>query len=461
MDDSGEIPGDHSLYLAFPVSRLGLASYFLAAVYVLLSFNAYKRLSRISSYARRGKTLNLFHASMFLLAITRTIAFSIISAFSVWNDSHTPKSHSDSPALVVLFIFPEFLFITSFMLLFLTWLEMYIFSHEQYVYQLRSFQYIWRLLFGGTTVALVILQAIFYTLLFTGSDSAAMLTVIYDVLIAASIGLPALFFMIRFYFECFVLSGFPFSSAMAQHALSKLGRALYIWSACRIVRGVVLWVYYIDADWGDHVSVDFLSVLVVGSVLIAEIIPINVMLDWSTVSLLLLCDSRGHLAHRNLLSDEESLFDDGPDRINPNDLQVSAAGLVHSGELFNIVKGSWKDNRVTIVIFHMADVSPMILEELTDDVARISCIEHQHIAQTHGTCLVNGDIYVVHEVLRRGPLFNFLSQVQVLETDIIIRMAKQLCMAIIYLQEMHECCHGMLSSKCILVRFVTVPLSNY
>lgn len=326
--------------------------------------------------------------------------------------SHESADHG-YPILVILFIFPEFIFICAYILLFFNWLEMFVFSHEQFIFDFRGFQRAWKLIFSGTLVIVLILQIVLFLKLCFADDlsKSKILNIIFFVIFYSNLGLPAIFLMLWIYFQFLLLSGFPFISVIALSRVRSLSYACIVWSLGRIARALMLYFFGIQFNW-NAVSNDVLSILIVASLVIAEVLPFNLMTDWATVSLLLLAD-HGDTYRRG---DRDASIGDVEAHvqrweIDLEELQISASGLKPlENQYINTVDGTWRGNQVSVTIFQLAAMNPSVIQDLTSEVASISAISHQYIAKFHGLCVVGSSLYLVNEGLRGGSLQKFIQQ---------------------------------------------------
>lgn len=453
----------YTLYQIFPISRIGLATYFLAAIYLLLSWNSFQRLSKVRLFSAQWTTHKMLHWFLFCFTIVRAVLFGIIAALSTTTsklaDANTDK---DLAVLVILFIFPDFVFISVYVLLFFNWLEMYVFCHEQYLFDLQKFQKLWKILYAAFNLALVTVQVFAYVRLYAASKSCQ-LNLIYYIIMYSNFTLPGVFAITGMYFHFFVIAGFAYTSSLANTRVRQMGKILLVWSACRLVRGITLKMYSFNVDWGQSIDIDFFSILIVASILIAEVIPFNMLMDWSTVSLLLLSDERDTYWHQTQFEndsvgspratriDMESQWE-----IDPSELQVCALGMgSKENDLSSTIFGSWRNSQVTVTMFRTsADFDSPVLEELVEEVAELNHCNHEHIANFIGHSIVGSTVYVVYEYLRRGSLHDFIrQQSRPFQLDFIVRIGQQICSAMMYL---HDTCrpariHGGLSSKTVFL----------
>jgi hypothetical protein len=284
---------DDSLRLIFPVSKLGLATYFLAAVYLWQTIASLRRVRKVTRFSRKWNFQKLLYLIVFSHTLIRTIAFGIISGVSLTAAASKFEDSNDGyPELIILFIFPEFVFLSSYLVLFFCWIEVFVFSHEQYFMRYSRFQKSWKTIFSLFNLAMGAAQIWAYVELYLPKSilKSDVLIIIYILLISNCLLLPCIVGVSWSYLQ-FMLSGFPYNSAVASMRVSKLNWILLIWSFGRIVRGLMLWIFNIDRNWGSAKgNLDLFSILVVTAISAAEVMPISMLMDWQVVSLLILGD---------------------------------------------------------------------------------------------------------------------------------------------------------------------------
>eukprot|EP00475_Leptophrys_vorax_P006439 TRINITY_DN13987_c0_g1_i2.p1 TRINITY_DN13987_c0_g1~~TRINITY_DN13987_c0_g1_i2.p1 ORF type:complete len:600 (-),score=139.66 TRINITY_DN13987_c0_g1_i2:36-1835(-) len=458
-----------SLCQIFPIKRIGLAAYFLAFVYLLLSWMSFQRLSRVRLFSAHWTTHKMLHWFLFCFAVVRTVLFGLISAFSSVLQNVSADSDQKVAVVVILFIFPEFVFLSAYLLLFFNWLEMYIFCHQQFLFELKRFQLVWKTIFAIFNLVFAAVQIVFYVQLYTAEKNlkSLVLTVIYNMIMYFNLLLPAIFILVGMYFHFFVIAGFEYTSSLSNSRSRKMSKVFLYWTIFRVVRGVTLRLYSSDQDWSaaNPFGVDLFSILTVASILTAEVIPFNLLMDWATISLLLLSDEREAYGPQLLINEQDVVGSpsgradaegDSQWEIDPSELQVSALGMAsQDNELSTTVFGSFRDKQVTVTMFKtQADLSSSILEELSFEVGELNLCDHEHIAKFYGHCVVGSTVYIVYEHLRRGNLFNFIQQQSTpFSVDFIVRISQQICAAMCYLHETFRPSriHGGLTSKAVML----------
>lgn len=363
--------------------------------------------------------------------------------------------------LVSLFLFPDFLFISAYVLLFFTWLETFIFAHQQYFFNLERFQKFSRIFFVLFNFLLILLDAIFVIEFCVPSQDSRQnsLRMIYNLLVFGNACLPVIFILVGMFFKFIYFSGFEYASALSGTRIVRLTQVFLVWSFCRVCRGLLVWFYNRDLPKVNVWDINLLSIILFTSILLAEVVPFNMLMDWATISLLLLGEETDLIDKRDREFVELGLESPLPQsqwRIDPADLQVSAAGLLpqRRTDFSSTVKGNWNGRPVTITLFHMADISISVLEELAVEVAEVNNLDHEHLATFLGTSVVPGSIYIVQENTLRGSLFEFIQKSTIPFTrDFIVKVAQEICSVMMYLHEQQHppITHGSLSSKTVML----------
>ena len=126
-----------------------------------------------------------------------------------------------------------------------------------------------------------------------------MLNVIFSILMVSCFALPCVAFIFFCVFSCCLLSGFPFLCEIARQRVVKLTWVLTVFTVGRIVRGLMLYFFYIDASWTAQVDIAESSAILIFSLLIAEVRYIVgmgmewlMLMKWSSTGCAVCIDSR-------------------------------------------------------------------------------------------------------------------------------------------------------------------------
>lgn len=187
--------------------------------------------------ARRWTSQKVFHACLVVHCFVRSVAFGTLSFFSLVPSEDTPYA-----LLVFLFTFPEFVLLSTYCLLFLHWIEIYVFSHDQFeVSSPRNLRRTYLTIFIVTSTVFYILLGLFYFLLALNDSVKVNIDDNWAATIETSIAvgcftLVTIFTIIICYYAFIALAGFPFSSAIASDRAKKISRVFCVWSVGRIAK---------------------------------------------------------------------------------------------------------------------------------------------------------------------------------------------------------------------------------
>jgi hypothetical protein len=202
--------------MAFVFEGLLGATTTLAALYFLLSIYLYYRLFWIQQHSSQGlNTRKLFSMSCLLTSILRCMSFSSMALLCIGrvdfafnsdnltpvNDDNNKNSYSYTffeKSLIVLFDFPDFSYISAYVLLLIIWSETYLKSRRHWLSSLR-FRRIWMLSYFIFNIILYSTQLALYSLLFIPSiDNKVEMQLIFLTLAAFSFFLPLMWLVMYF-----------------------------------------------------------------------------------------------------------------------------------------------------------------------------------------------------------------------------------------------------------------------
>jgi len=268
----------------YDVERLGLSSYFLALLFLLMLAYALRQLWRIHGVLGTAfEPQKLFHMFVVTHCALRFLSFGVLSLFSL------TKTEVYYPGLVMLFTLPEYFILSTYVLLYCLWLEVYVFAHDQFVVESRrAFRRQWVRWFFVLTTALYVVLCTLYVLLVLRPEKmedAVVETILYSTAVGCFV-LPVLMVATAAYFGLLLLSGFTFSSDSARARVSKMNEILGIWTFGRVLRGVLLFVSTLY-HWQQNLNSTYLGMAVVSVLLVTEVLPLLAVLDWGAITIML------------------------------------------------------------------------------------------------------------------------------------------------------------------------------
>jgi hypothetical protein len=167
-------------------------------------------------------------------------------------------------------------------------LDIFIFSHDQWMFSPTTFHKVWNLVFAGYNVLLYVMQLVFYVIFFVDGHDVVSRHVEQLTYVVAIISLcmPFVMLLVFFYFSTIALSGFPFNSMLAKERVAKINTVYLVWTVGRVLRGSLLLASLMH-QWENLFDDLSLSFIISGILVVAEILPFYLSLDWSTISILL------------------------------------------------------------------------------------------------------------------------------------------------------------------------------
>ena len=102
----------------WPFGRLGLATYFLAIGFLLMSALSLQMFAKVKTLIRTWNAHLIFHLGLGVLCVARCVAFGVLTAFSF---ASVKDNNALYPLYIMLFTLPEFVCLIIYSLLFFNW----------------------------------------------------------------------------------------------------------------------------------------------------------------------------------------------------------------------------------------------------------------------------------------------------------------------------------------------------
>ncbi|KAG7394223.1 hypothetical protein PHYBOEH_005478 [Phytophthora boehmeriae] len=319
------------------LANLAMSSYFLALCYVLLTVLTVNKYVEVRRVLRRHQhttwsTVQLLILSVALGSFFRSATFSTlcildsqatadlptgITGRNPWTKSGLPPayggedtdetrdkegSHAQAEldfynkVVAVLFNLPDFLFVSSYLLLVLVWAEAFQ-SSRRHWFSAATFRRKWMIFYLIFNGGLYLTQLVLYASLFLYDDGgifddkkqdrlSAIPAMIFFLVAAADLFLPIIIFSTWLYLTL-SLSGFPFKSASAKIRLMRVGRLVMAWSIGRILYSVITLLTFTKGWFNvDHGNESTQAMLLVAVFCAAELAPIYLTLDGRLLAML-------------------------------------------------------------------------------------------------------------------------------------------------------------------------------
>lgn len=285
-----------------------MSSYFLALSYFFASFMIFTKFRRLNAFLSsrrvRWSILQLFVLSIGLGSIFRCMSFSTLCILdfqqiqsSGSRERLRQKSSDDlsfyNKIVAILFNMPDYLFVSSYLLLVLVWAESFQ-SSRRHWFSAQVFRRRWMIFYLIFNACLYSTQLILYALLILFDDQdiytdpqghrLRLITgLIFYCLAAADLALPAIIFVSWIYLTL-TLSGFPFKSSAAKDRLTRVGRVAVAWSFGRILYSIMILLTF-TRGW-FNVNGTEQSMVLVAVFFSSELIPIYLALDSELLAML-------------------------------------------------------------------------------------------------------------------------------------------------------------------------------
>ncbi|CAI5712695.1 unnamed protein product [Hyaloperonospora brassicae] len=320
------------------LANLAMSSYFLALCYVLLTamtVNKYLEVRRVLERHQHTtwSTVQLLVLSVALGAFFRSATFSTLCILdsqatadlptgipraNPWTRDALPPStygrggatgttggdggHAQAEldfynkVVAVLFNLPDFLFVSSYLLLVLVWAEAFQ-SSRRHWFSAAAFRRKWMIFYLVFNGGLYLTQLVLYASLFLydkngifDDDKEDRLSVIPETIFylvaAADLFLPIIIFSTWLYLTL-SLSGFPMKSQSAELRLQWVGRLVMAWSVGRILYSVMTLLTFTKGWFNVHrEDASAQAMLLVVVFFAAELIPIYLTLDKRLLAML-------------------------------------------------------------------------------------------------------------------------------------------------------------------------------
>lgn len=203
----------------------------LAVIYLLLGLHICHRLFWVQNHSTQGmNSRKLFVMTLLLTAIVRCMSFTSMTLLSLGSvdfqieagmttnnddDDNSNMSNDEdffNKATIALFDFPDFYYISAYVLLLIVWSEMYLKSRRHWM-SAKRFQCLWMWSYFIFNIIIYTAQITLYTLLFLPKvDHVVETNLIFLTLSAFNIGIP-LVWLAFFFYMTILVSLFSFFSA--------------------------------------------------------------------------------------------------------------------------------------------------------------------------------------------------------------------------------------------------------
>eukprot|EP00742_Colponemidia_sp_Colp-10_P003483 GILJ01003710.1.p1 GENE.GILJ01003710.1~~GILJ01003710.1.p1 ORF type:complete len:573 (+),score=49.04 GILJ01003710.1:67-1785(+) len=438
-----------------PLEGSFLAYYALALLYFLLCIVAAVRLWKIYVFRGGWDVTKSFALLVFLHNFIRALTLGAMCIF--WQPTEREVSQgSRYPVLYILIQIPDSVFLTTYCFLILQYIRSYSQAHLpigglSLTYSLmdgrEKSQGLNNFMAGLFNMGLYASQLAIFVLYFREDISDAVNLVVLGITNIILVGVVAFISGVLF----FRYSGYPFRSAASHEKVRKLTWVMAMWTAGRMVRGILGLLAATENPSINNPDTDLMFFMVIIALyLVAEVFPFLLVLDWSFVGLLLFSEEENASSGARVSASPVSAL---AWRVTPQDLQtfdeigsrVDGMGVVYRGEL--------KGKPAAIKVLKFQKLSKYVVEELAAELDALSTYQHESILPLLGACLDVPVIALITPYLPNRSLYDILhSEDCNLSWGKLQIMAQQVASAFVYLNAQNPpVVHGHLTTKNLLV----------
>lgn len=280
---------------------LTMALLISAVLYVVCGFLAYRKLAVLNRYRAELSTQKLLILSVALVSVVRIMTILGVASMNIANvrahyklspqstdgDSNTRDQHQlfYDKSMTVLFDLPNCMVVSTYVLLTLVWAECFV-KARLHTESAATLKKTWLIYFMVFNSLLYTLQLTLYGSLFLAPPTKVVRSVIYIGI--TGINFTAVLLVLIFYLYLNIrFSGFPYRSQRLRGSLTRVSKAMTLWSLTRVVWGIatlLVFIYKIELLQDSNTPVWSFVVLLLMFV-VCEILPIFVLLDYSYLSL--------------------------------------------------------------------------------------------------------------------------------------------------------------------------------
>lgn len=214
----------------------------------------------------------------------------------------------------LLFIFPSFIFLLTYIILLCIWIEITLFSRDQYLIRREAYSKIWKTIYI-TIVLLILSGTITCFILSVVQQSPPILSALFFSLWVMDFVIPALsaiiyiILIIRF-------AGFPYYNDIWRQQSNRINRIIFVWTFADIISGtmIAVWSDKSNNHWTAEDQHIWFQISVFATVFVSEIAPILWVSEWTNLGFLLIAfdqwrtmymeNPRTAQQHAPLLSDD-------------------------------------------------------------------------------------------------------------------------------------------------------------
>jgi len=462
----------------FPLENIGLCSYFLGVIYLILAVMALPRLVKIWESTSLWTVTRTFYIFLFVFLLMRGLFFWIISALEVFHmGAHFLDEEGRHVWFQLLFVVPAYLFTSVYMLLFLAFIEIIIFSRVQFVITRSWFMKTWRYAFYIFNVFFYAAQVMSYAGVFVSMDTnwgKWIRNFILQSLWLCNFAVPFIA-LVSYSYITIRYAGFPFTNSWSKERIEKITRVFLVWSFGRVLSGLSF-MAFVNKAWDTGSKGTYVQMYLVSIAIFTEGLPVLMVLNWTIVRLLqrqfngynetYSCEQSGMLSAELMSTVEEELCNRIWQPIEWQAIQRDESYTLHhrSHGVFSLYRGWWGKKDIVLKHFHTQMLNKSAVVNIADKCME-NVVSHPSINQVYGLSKhVDGSFAIISQFWEKHSLFDIIKASpsdQAFAEFIVIRIGMQISKGMEYLHS-KGLKHGYLTSRNVLLDSeLNVKISDY
>ena len=186
-----------------------------------------------------------------------------------------------------LYIIPSMLFMFTYMVLICIWIEITMFSRDQYLIQHSRYNCVWKAVWGSVT-SLILCALLFVFIYAWMNQNLDFITGLYTSLWIMSLFNP-LFAFVVWLALVVRFAGFPYLNGVWRQQTSRMFYVVSVWTVGQLVSGVMISIWTADdGDWMKKDEYIWFSLSVALTLVFSEMIPLIYTSDWQRMGFLLM-----------------------------------------------------------------------------------------------------------------------------------------------------------------------------
>merc|ERR1719295_227630 len=348
------------------LKNIGVAALFLGMMYIIVVFLVWRGVKRVFAQAISWSTLWIFCLALVIVPILRASAFIVhFLIYELHILGENPPQILQDLIMNSLYIGPSITYQFTYMVLICIWIEITMFSRDQFLIQHGQYNCVWKCVWG-TITTLIISALVFFFIWESKNSNYNFGTGLYTSLWIMTFVTPTVAFLV-WVILVIRFAGFPYLSNVWQQQTKRMNYVVIVWTVGQLIYGTMtaIWTYD-EGEWMSEDEYIWFSLSLALTLLFSEIIPLIYTSDWQRMGFLLLAfmnwremyikDYQHGLAHDPRLVDDPLRRPDGTHHNtvnvaspaintpshnhNDNDRLLTSSALLSSSSIFSDSNGS-------------------------------------------------------------------------------------------------------------------------